>query len=185
MPCALGKVCNWDTVVDSVQSHKKGTKNTTRLSQTISAIFSEPAPPLIGQTGPSDINCHSFALSSDLLGSNVGMAESLQPQDCRTPRCPAPVDLTSLAKRSFTDPQIALSELHNVVVAIRYQATKTANHTNMIWKNPFARPMVSLPDADDVIGKPPWRNAGTRGCGRRTTRSNDDHNTSRWTSKSP
>ena len=29
MPCALGKVCHRDTVGDSVQSHKKGTKNTT------------------------------------------------------------------------------------------------------------------------------------------------------------
>ena len=26
VPCALGKVCNWDTVDDSVQSHKKDRK---------------------------------------------------------------------------------------------------------------------------------------------------------------
>ena len=34
MPCALGKVCNWDTVVDSVQPHKKGTKNTQAVAET-------------------------------------------------------------------------------------------------------------------------------------------------------
>ena len=39
VPCALGKVCNWDTVVDSVPSHKKGTKNTQPVAETNSNEF--------------------------------------------------------------------------------------------------------------------------------------------------
>ena len=40
MPCALGKVCNWDTVVDSVQSQKKkGTKKTQAVAEKNSNEF--------------------------------------------------------------------------------------------------------------------------------------------------
>ena len=41
MPCTLGKVCNWDTVNDSAQSHKSknGTENTKASAETNSDEF--------------------------------------------------------------------------------------------------------------------------------------------------
>ena len=39
VPCALGMVCNWDTVGDSAQSHEKGTKNTQAVAETNSNEF--------------------------------------------------------------------------------------------------------------------------------------------------
>ena len=47
VPCAVGKVCNWDTVVDSVQSHEKGTKKTQAVAGMIQMNSDDKGNPQI------------------------------------------------------------------------------------------------------------------------------------------
>ena len=51
MPCTLGKVCNWDTVDDSVQLYEsekdKGTKNAQAVAEANSSEFGRHGNPRI------------------------------------------------------------------------------------------------------------------------------------------